>query len=97
MHKADWTLKAILMTIALFLGLVALRPFFTPVNALAQTARFEHVLVLAPLFLYKGQQGFLVMDQRNANIWFIPKLNEQYQTPVFVVRLPFDKLDHAPQ
>jgi len=97
MHKTDWTLKAILMTIALFLGMIAVRPFFEPVNVMAQVAKFEHVLVLSPVFLYKGQQGFLVMDQRNANIWFIPRVDERYQTPVFVVRLPFDKLDQAPQ
>ena len=35
-------------------------------------------------FCIKGQQGLLVLDRRNANVWFIPKVNDQYQAPVFV-------------
>ena len=98
MLKADWTLKAILLTIALFLGMIALRPIVDPATkVMAQQARFEHVYIVSPMFLYKGNQGILVMDQRNANVWFIPKVNEQYQAPVFVLRLPFEKLDQAPQ
>lgn len=98
MAKTDWTFKAILMIIALFLGMIALRPLVDPATkVMAQQARFEHVHIVSPMFLYKGNQGILVMDQRNANIWFIPKVNEQYQAPVFIVRLPFDKLDNAPQ
>ena len=49
------------------------------------------------MFLYKGQQGLLVMDRRNANVWFIPKANDQFQAPVFLIRIPFEKLDQAPQ
>ena len=98
MLKADWTVKAILLTIALFLGMIALRPIVEPsAKVMAQQARFEHVYIVSPMFLYKGNQGILVMDQRNANVWFIPKVNEQYQAPVFVLRLPFEKLDQAPQ
>jgi hypothetical protein len=94
----DRSLKAILLAIAVLLAMIALRPLAEPAGAvLAQTARFEHVQIVSPMFLYKGNQGILVMDRRNANIWFIPKLNEQYQSPVFVTRLPFDKLDQAPQ
>jgi hypothetical protein len=51
------------------------------------------VQVVATTFLYKGQQGLLVLDRRNANVWFIPKVSDQFQTPVFVVKLPFDKLE----
>jgi len=98
MPKSDWFLKAILLTIALFLGIIALRPFFDPpVSALAQSARFDHVYIVSPVFLYKGQQGLLVMDRRNANIWFIPKVNDQFGNPSFVLRLPFEKLDQSPQ
>ncbi len=98
MAKSDWTLKAILLTIAIFLGMIALHPVFYPeTTALAQAARFDHVYVAATTFLYKGQQGLLVMDRRNANVWFIPKVNDQFQDPVFVIRVPFEKLDQAPQ
>ena len=98
MWKPDWTVKSILMLIALFLGIIALRPLFhPPVTVEAQTAKFDHVMIVATMFLYKGQQGLLVMDRRNANIWFIPKDGDQFQAPVFLIRLPFEKLDQAPQ
>jgi hypothetical protein len=98
MPKTDWTLKTILAMIALFLGVIALRPLFEPsIRAEAQAARFDHVFIAATTFLYKGQQGMLVMDRRNANVWFIPRVGDQFQNPVFVIRLPFDKLDQAPQ
>jgi hypothetical protein len=98
MHKPDRFLKTILATIALFLGIIALRPFFEPsVKAMAQTAKFDHVLIISPVFLYKGQQGLLVLDRRNANIWFFPRVDEQFRPPVFVLRLPFEMLDQTPQ
>ena len=98
MKKADWILKAILMGIVFFLGWIALRPLFdTPETVLAQSARFDHVYIVSPVFLYKGRQGLLVMDRRNANVWFIPKVDELFQDPVYVTRLPFEKLDHSPQ
>ena len=98
MDRPDRTLKAILMTIALFLGIIALRPVFEPsIQVQAQTARFDHVLIVATTFLYKGQQGLLVMDRRNANVWFIPKVGDQFQPPVFVIRVPFEKLDQPAQ
>ena len=97
MHKGDRLVKASLVVIAIFLGMIAFRPLLNPqTTAQAQAARFEHVYIVSPLFLYKGEQGLLVMDQRNANIWFIPKRNEVYQNPVFVMRLPFEKLDQSP-
>ena len=64
---------------------------------MAQSARFDNVNIVSPVFLYKGQQGLLEMDRRNANVWFIPKVNDQFGTPTFVLRLPFEKLDQAPQ
>ena len=97
MAKSDRFLKVSTRMVAGFLGLIATRPFFNPpATAQAQSARFEHVYIVSPLFLYKGEQGLLVMDQRNANIWFIPKRDELYQNPVFVTRLPFEKLDQSP-
>ena len=98
MHESDRTLKAILGVITLFLGIIAIRPLFVPaVNVQAQSARFDHVQIVSPLFLYKGQQGLLVVDKRNANVWFIPRVDDQYKDPVFVVRFPFEKLDQSPQ
>ena len=98
MTRPDRTLKAILIAIALFLGIIALRPFFDPaLKAQAQAARFDHVTIVSAVFLYKGQQGLLVLDRRNANVWFIPKKDDQFLDPVFVIRVPFEKLDQSPQ
>jgi hypothetical protein len=97
MVKIDRTLKVILAVIAFFLGMIAVRPYFEPpTQVLAQSARFDHVYIAATTFLYKGQQGMLVMDRRNANVWFIPRTSDQFQDPVYVMRLPFEKLDQGP-
>ena len=98
MQSSDRTLKALLTIIALFVAMIAIRPFLYPaINVMAQSARFDHVQLISATFLYKGQQGLLVLDRRNANVWFIPKTQDQFQAPVFVVRLPFEKLDQGPQ
>jgi len=98
MLRIDWTFKATLLVIAIFLGMIAVRPFFEPnTKVLAQSARFDHVFIVSTVFLYKGGQGLLVLDRRNGNVWFIPKVNDSFQDPVFVVRMQFEKLDQAPQ
>ena len=98
MLKSDRTLKAILLAIAIFLGMIAFRPFYAPgVTAFAQSARYDHVYLASTTYLYKGRQGLLVLDKRNANVWFIPKLEDRFGDPVFIIRIPFDKLDQAPQ
>ena len=94
----DRTLKTILTVIALLLGIIAIRPFIDPpAHVQAQAARFDHVQIVSAVFLYKGQQGLLLLDRRNANVWFVPKAEEKFQDPVFVLRLPFEKLDQSPQ
>jgi len=98
MLTSDRTLRAILATIALFLGMIAVRPFLDPATkALAQSATFDHVYLVSPTFLYKGQQGLLVMDRRNANVWFIPRKGDVFENPIFVIRVPLEKLDQSPQ
>ncbi|HTS66557.1 MAG TPA: hypothetical protein VMH28_31255 [Candidatus Acidoferrales bacterium] len=98
MIKTDWILRATLLAIALFLGIIAVRPLVEPsVRAQAQAARFDHVSIISPVFMYKGRQGLLVMDKRNANVWFIPRVDDEFKDAVFVLRLPFEKLDQAPQ
>jgi len=96
MKGPDRFLKVVLAAIAFFLGLIAVQPFVRPpVSVQAQSARFDHVMIVAATFLYKGQQGLLVLDKRNANVWFIPRVNDQFQDPIFVIRVPFEKLDQA--
>jgi len=97
-HRIDWMVKVTLLLIAGFLGIIAVRPLVEPeTKALAQAARFDHVTIVSPVFLYKGEQGLLVLDKRSANVWFIPRRNEVFATPIFLTKLPFEKLDQAPQ
>jgi hypothetical protein len=96
--KPDRFLKTTLLAIAVLLTIIAVRPLVEPAaTVLAQTPRFDHVFIVSTMFLYKGQQGLLVMDRRNGNVWFIPKMNDVFQDPVFVVRMQFEKLDQAPR
>ncbi len=102
MYQTNWTSKILLLIIAGSLTLIALRPFVEPDSkALAQSARFDHLEIVSAAFLYKGEQGLLVLDRRTANVWFIARRTDtgaaSFGTPVFVVRLPFDKLDQALQ
>ena len=97
MYKTDWITKVAILAIALFLGVLALRPFFEPAATVsAQSARFDHVMIASTTFLYKGQQGMLVMDKRNGNVWFFPKVNQAFQDPVFIMRLQFERIDQQP-
>jgi hypothetical protein len=98
MRNNDSTLKMILLAIAVLLAVLVLRLFFDPLATVsAQSARFDHVMIASTGFLYKGQQGMLVLDKRNGNVWFFPKQNEAFQDPVFVMRLQFEKIDQAPR
>jgi hypothetical protein len=86
-----------LLAIALFLGIIALRPLFEPALAVqAQAAKFDHVFIVSTMYLYKGQQGLLVMDRRNGNIWFIARQDNGFQDPAFVMRMQWEKLDQTP-
>ena len=100
MHTFDRFSRIPLAAIAIFLGMIALRPLFDPpARVLAQSSRFDHVYVVSPSIGYKGQMGLLVMDRRNGNVWFIPKSvkAELYLEPLFLIRVPLEKLDQAPQ
>jgi hypothetical protein len=89
-----------LLVVVILLGATALRPYIYPSVHAAELARFDHVDIVSSLFLYKGAQGVLVLDKRNGNVWFIPRGNDAMQVtfndPVFVTRIPFEKLDTAP-
>ena len=98
--NADRTLKSLLLAIAVFLGMIALRPYFkTDLQVSADSGRFDYVHIISVGYLYHGDQGILVLDWRNGNVWFMGRGNgttPSYRKPVFVVRLPLDKLDQAP-
>ncbi len=101
-QKFGVSVKLAVVAIAVFLGIIALRPFFEPaVTAQAQSARFDHVLIVSTGFLYKGRPGLLLLDKRNGNVWFIQRSNDEsaepFQDPVFLIRMQFEKLDQAPR
>ncbi|SRR5581483_690288 len=91
--------NAALLIIAILLSILALRPYLSPeIKAAADAARFDYVHVISPTYLYQGRQGILVLDKRNGNVWFIPKgdnVNISFRDPVFVVRVPLEKLESA--
>jgi hypothetical protein len=101
-QRTTVSLKLAIMALALLLGLIALGQLFEPrVKAQAEGARFDHVLIVSTMFVHKGQIGLLLLDRRNGNVWFVQtSIDESRQVPfgepVFLVRVPFEKLDQAP-
>ena len=99
MRKPDWFVKVALLLILLLLGMIAARPFcFPEVKASADSGQFDYVTLISPVFLYQGNQGVLLLDRRNGNLWFIGKgsgMEISFKDPVFVVRLPLEKLNQT--
>jgi len=97
MTKNDCTLRLLLLLIALFLGVKTFQPDWIPIQtAHAQTAQFDHITVVSALFLHQGQQGLLLLDKRNGNVWFMPRKDGSYDDPQFLFRVAFEKLDRQP-
>jgi hypothetical protein len=102
MIGSDRMIKWALIAIAFFLGVIAVRPYLQPdVGYAADPVRFDYAYIVSPSFLYNGRQGILLLDKRNGNAWFLGKNNDNmklsFADPVFVVRVPLEKLDQAPQ
>lgn len=100
MYRPDWILRVLLLPIALCLAIIAASRYVHPEQTTLAAGRFDHVNVVSPTFLYKGSQGVLLLDLRNGNIWFTAKgdkMDLTFRDPVFVGRLPLEKLDQAPQ
>jgi hypothetical protein len=101
-QKTTLSLKLAMMAIALLLGLIASSHLFEPrVKVQAEGARFDHVTIVSTTFIHKGQMGLLLLDRRNGNVWFIQRSTDEsrlvpFDEPVFLVRVPFEKLDQAP-
>lgn len=54
------------------------------------------IIAIRPLIDPAVKVTLRVMDRRNANVWFIPKINDQFLNSIFVIRVPFENLDQAP-
>ena len=100
MFRMEWILKATLMIIALFIGIIAMRPYLTPEAAvIADSGRFDYVYVVSPAYIYNGRQGVLLLDKRNGNVWFLARYTDNmklvFGDPVLVAHIPLEKLDEA--
>lgn len=94
MLRTDWTAKILLVLIALLLGIQTFRPGALSVQTVhAQAAQFDHINVISAVFLYQGQQGLLLLDKRNGNVWFMPRKDTTFGDPQLLLRVPFEKLD----
>jgi hypothetical protein len=91
-------LKSILLIIAVFLGLIAIRPYIAPEQHVrADSGQFDYVQIISAQFIYNGATGVLLLDKRNGNVWFTQRNSDNmklaFKDPVFVVRVPLEKLD----
>ena len=94
MLRNDLILKVLLFLIALFLGMQTVRYGAAPIQTVqAQAAQFDHINVISALFLHQGEQGLLLLDKRNGNVWFMPRKDASYGDPRLLLRVPFEKLD----
>jgi len=101
MYGSDWKVKVAQLAIMLALLALALRPYLRPdVQAVADAGRFDSIMIVSVGFLYQGNQGVLLLDKRNGNLWFIGRaddVNTPFKEPVYLTRLRLEKLDHAPR
>lgn len=98
MVKTDWALKSMLLAIAVFLGMIAVRSYVAPEqNVKADSGQFDYVQIISAQFIYNGATGVLLLDKRNGNVWFTERnadnMRFAFKDPVFVVRVPLEKLD----
>ena len=101
MRNIDRTTRIALILIAVLLAVIALElRTGRPERVYADSSRFDHVQVVATSFVFGGSTGLLVLDKRNGNVWFIPRGQNMEKTwfkdPVFIIKVPFEKLDHQP-
>ncbi len=102
MSKTNSILNSLLvvMTVILAIELVLALHSMPGATVHADSGRYDYLQIVSPVYLYQGNQGVLLLDKRNGNVWFIGKGNEMtisFKTPVFVARLPLDKMDEAPR
>ena len=78
--KSDWMTKCLLAAIAVFLGMIALRPYAVPETAHAQSS--YDVYVEPGTFVIRApdgrsqQIGKVIVDLTNGNVWGFPTLQE---------------------
>jgi hypothetical protein len=86
--KADRQTKALLLAIAIFLALIALRPNVTPATAHADSSTGYPVFIEPGVTMLRAPDGSkqvfgkVVVDLRNGNVWGFPTLQQSpYPSP----------------
>ena len=100
MNGSDRMLKLVLLVIAVFLGMIAVRPYLAPETAVAaDSGRFDYLTVVSPAYLYNGRQGCCLLDKRNGNVWFLGRyadnMKATFADPLFLAHVPLEKVDEA--
>ena len=101
MQRNPWKFL-FLATLAVLIGVLGIQVYLlrTPA-AYADSGRFDYIQIVATGFLYNGSQGLLLLDKRNGNVWFLPRGSDTrtsfFKEPVFMIRVPFEKLDEQPR
>jgi hypothetical protein len=86
--KLDWLLKALLIIIAVFLGVIALRPALTPPAVHAQGAEGYPFYIEPGVSMLRAPDGSrqvygkVVVDLRNGKIWGFPTLTSDSPYPI---------------
>lgn len=100
MNELNGIVRTWLLITVLLLSILVVQSFVSPrAHVSANADGFAYVEILSSGYLYQGHQGVLLMDRRNGNIWFMARGNEfklTFKDPVFLIRLPLEKLDQAP-
>lgn len=89
-------------TLVLLVAVLAIQVYvLRPVTAYADSGRFDYIQVVATGFIYNGNPGLLLLDKRNGNVWFLPRGSDMkttfFKEPVFLIRVPFEKLEDQPR
>ena len=102
MFRTKGTLTVVGLVIIFLLGFIAAELYLASTKEVsADSGRFDYVYIVSATYLYDGRQGLLLLDKRNGNVWFLARnadnMTLRFADPVFIVRLPFDKLPEAPR
>ena len=96
MMKSDWIHKGLLAVIAICLMVLVARSGGSFGTVYASQAQFDHIDVVSAAFIYNGRPGLLLLDRRNGNVWYLSNNQGVFGEPVYLTRVPFEKLDQGP-
>jgi len=95
-RKEGWSLTFVILVAILLIAFLSLRSNLGLEVKAADTVRFDYVTIVSPAYVHQGNQGVLLLDRRNGNVWFFGRTNElgmAFKDPIMISRLPLDKLE----